>query len=464
MSTPALKRFGSVRLFLLAAVLLVSAVAAVIFLPAGIFRLAGMVLLALPVALILFDRPAWIFYIVIFLTMSNAFVLTGLPLMRLSTVFLVVAFTVAVINGRQVVIHDRVFFTLSAVFLILAFQSSAFAVDIRLAFDRMGFFMKLLLRIFMAVQFARSREELLRFLLIVCAATMFNAFMPLVLPPPAAQADLSLLWAEGIYRYEGYLRDPNMFAFGIIFAIPLLMFLFYRFRRPWFARPMILALIGGSVFVLFLSFSRGGFVSLAVMLLALLFVERRNKAVVISGIVMIVAAATAAPAMYWERLQTLFDTSRGITSDFSVLSRIETMRVAWILGVKNPIFGVGPGNYLFHASRYIPYGNYVHNSVLQVLSEMGFTGLAAFAAVIVYSVRSSLRLMSLRSDPEASHLGRMLFVQFAALLTASMFIPVAFYLEFWLALILPTIAWYAYRAVPSGRSGLSVESLSEEPL
>jgi len=235
-----------------------------------------------------------------------------------------------------------------------------------------------------------------------------------------------------------------MFAFSLNFLIPVFFFLFARFRKPWFIRPLAIAAIGGSIFVLFLSFSRGGFLGLAFMFMALVVIERRNKYLITAVIVLLLTGVIVAPAVYWERMSSILHAGASMSEDFSVLSRLETIRISLILGIKNPIFGIGIGNFLFYASRYIAFSDVVHNSLLQIFSDLGLTAMAVILALIFYNFTILKKLIRLRNDPEAAQVGRILFIQHIAVLANSMTMPAAFHLVFWITLLFPTVAWFAY--------------------
>jgi O-antigen ligase len=182
------------------------------------------------------------------------------------------------------------------------------------------------------------------------------------------------------------------------------------------------------------------------MLFLLLIIERRNKLILYSGLVVIAAGAFIAPVVYWDRISSIFRLSSYITEDYAIMSRVITMKVAVILGMKNPLFGVGLENFLYHAARYTSFGYVVHNSLLQVFSEMGFPGLLIIISIIIYNFRLISRLARDRTDKERARLGRFLLLQQMSVLFCSMTLPVAYDYVFWSALFMPSIAAYAYKA------------------
>ncbi len=433
------------------------AVPAFIFLPFGLVRLGIITLFLLPFTIIMVEKPWWMFLLLIFFLFSDIDVLAPFHLFQILVALMLVSLVLAALKGWRPKAHDRVFIFLVLFFLVVVIQSLAVARDMDSYFYRFDLFIKTLLYAFIISQVVRTRRRFEIFLAVTVLGIAVNDFLPFLIPPPAERyGDTSMLWDQAVYRYEGYVMEPNYMAFYQIFLIPLLIYFIIAKKRARALKIPFILILAGSIGVLVLTFSRGGFVSLVFLLLMIFVVERRNKGVFYTGIVIMAAGAVVAPAVYWERITSLVDLSSSISGDFAVMSRIATMKVAVILGLKNPVFGVGMENYIFHASRYIPYGNVVHNSILQVFSETGFPGLLVLLAIIGYNFRILLQLAGAGEDPEAVSLGRVLLVQQSAVLFSSMFIPVAYNMVFWIMLALPSIARNVYlRRTRGSREDLS---------
>jgi len=421
------------------------AVLGFVFLPYGLIRLAVVALFLLPFTVIILEKPWWMFLVLIFFLFSDIDVLAPFHLFQILVALMLVSLVLAALKGWRPRIHDRAFVFLVLFFLLIVVQSLAVARDIDSYFYRFDIFIKTILYAFIISQVIRTRRRFEIFLAVTVLGIAVNDFLPFIIPPPAERyGDTSMLWDQAVYRYEGYVMEPNYMAFYQIFLIPLLIYFIIAKKRVRALKIPFILILAGSIAVLILTFSRGGFVSLVFLLLMIFVVERRNKGVFYTGIVIMAAGAVVAPAVYWDRITSLVDLSSAVSGDFAVMSRIATMKVAVILGLRNPVFGVGLENYIFHASRYIPYGNVVHNSILQVFSETGFPGLLVLLAIIGYNFRILLQLSGTGNDPEAVSLGRVLLVQQSAVLFSSMFIPVAYNMVFWIMLALPSIARSIY--------------------
>lgn len=440
-------RIGGRKLLLLVVLPAALAAAGVVLLPPGLLRLAAMAVLAIPALVLALDRPELAFYLLVIVLFSNLDLFLSFRLYRAVLALAILGLCLAVANGRRIVGHHSLLLALAAAFTICAVQSLVVARDYDPAIAQLVEFLKTLFAVAIAFQFARDRAEFRRFVLVLAVAILLNDFVPLVVKPPSMIGALSMVWEQGVFRYEGFTYEPNQFALLQLFLVPLLVYLAVAYRR----RPLVSAFfsvsVAACVVVLALSFSRGGFVGLGVLAAALFFLERRNKRVLFAGLALLVAAAAIAPAVYWDRIESMLSFVRGERFDFSIYTRVETMKEALRLGVRHPLFGVGIDNFIYALGSAMPYRMIVHNTFLQVFADLGAVALAAFAGVIVCNFLVIGRLMR-RADPEGARLGRLLCVQHLAVLTGALFIPVAYDPFFWFLLALPAIADYCWRDAP----------------
>jgi O-antigen ligase len=435
---------------LIGAVLLLVVLIAVaaILLPSGAVMLLLMAVLALPAILYLTSKPEYILAIMLFVRLSNLDIFLPMRLIRPLSVLVVAALLAVRLDGRKLAFRDRTLVVLIVAFMLTAFHSMAFAEDLPVSMRGLEILTAIFLPIGAAMLLVDSRKYFLEFLMVLVVATMISDFLPLILPPPGDYASRSLMWGEGVLRYEGYQFEANIFAFHQIFIIPILLFFLARFDKPWIVRPLVLAALAGSVFVLMLSFSRGGFVGLLVILAVLLIVERKNRVVMTIAAVGAVILVVAAPALYWDRIISMYEAAQHVSEDYSVLVRVQTMKVAVILGLKNPVFGIGIGNFIAEASRYLPFAKAVHNAYLQIFSEMGLPGLLLVSSIFIRNIFIIRSMMSSTRNRERARLGRFLMTQQIAVTVTAMFIPIAYEFIFWIPLVIPSLANISYSEMP----------------
>ncbi len=417
---------------------------AAVFLPSGAIRLLLLAVLALPALLFLISRPEYVLAILLFMRFTNFDIFLPMRLFRPLSLLLVTALVAVWLDGRKLVLKDRLLATLMLAFVLVAFQSMAFAEVLPPATHDFESLVGVMVVIAAVLLLVDSRKHFLAFLILITIATMISDFLPLIVPPPGDYASKTLMWGEGVMRYEGYQFEANIFAFHQIFIIPILLFLLARFDRPRYARPLILAALAGTVFVLMLSFSRGGFVSLIVILAALLVVERKNRAVMTIAVVGTIILAVTAPALYWDRIASLYEAAKHVSQDYAILTRVRTLKIALILGLRNPFFGVGIGNFIYQAARYLPFTKVVHNAFLQIFSELGLPGLAVISTIFIRNILIIRSMMRSKMNRERARLGRFLMVQQVAVVVNAMFIPIAYEYIFWIWLVIPSLADAAY--------------------
>lgn len=225
-----------------------------------------------------------------------------------------------------------------------------------------------------------------------------------------AVAVASIFLADRLYL-DGYTRqggvgmyDGNDIAVIYAVGIPLTVALI-RVKgsgsRLVSASALFLAL-----FSLALSASRGGFIGLMVVSVAVLILSRGwtlvHKLVLIS--VPILTLTFFAPQGYWNQMATLLNP----TADYNFTS--ESGRIAiWTRGMgyvaAYPVFGIGPDNFLRAEWMMSPatqsgllgvpaVDRAPHNTFLQVWAELGTAGLGFWLLLLIYGVLGPLALRS----------------------------------------------------------------------
>jgi len=406
--------------------------------------------LLLPLALYLIDKPKLVYYILLFIHFSNLDAFAPFRFYRFVLLFCILALVLAVVRGKRIIMHDKAFAYLIVAFLIVGVQSFIGARDAEGGLVRFQFLLKYMVFLFLSIQFVTDRKELRRMFVVIAVALAMKSFLPFVVSPPEQYASPSFVWSEGVIRYEGFEFEPNTFALMQIFFIPVLLFTFYIFRRKLFIKVLVVLAILGSVTVLILSFSRGGFVTLVFLLVCFLIVERRNKTILTAGILLIIAGIIMAPSTYWRRIGSLFNALSNVQQFHAIASRLGAIRASIDLGLKHPIFGIGIGNFPSHTPFYMPLKITVHNAFLEVFSELGLIGIFVFFLLFLYNIIVLKRLSRL-DDDEASQLGRILLVLYLSVFVNGLFIPIAYEFITWFVILLPTLSYRAYLSESTGK-------------
>jgi O-antigen ligase len=198
-------------------------------------------------------------------------------------------------------------------------------------------------------------------------------------------------------RAAGGAFDPNYFAISLL---PLIAISAYNFGVE---KNKVLKVVSVVICLVFLgglavTQSRGGFVGLAGMLFIAFFTARKKFAALIIILVASVLIISFMPEHFWDRFAetkleaTTPEESQSATIG-STVRRYYLAKAAWEMFLKNPIFGVGLGNFYWECPLYYPlYPGRAHNMYLEILAEMGITGFILFMGMLVSFFRCLKRL------------------------------------------------------------------------
>lgn len=195
---------------------------------------------------------------------------------------------------------------------------------------------------------------------------------------------------EKVWRLSGVgvFGNPNNLA-QILVTGMLISFYFLASHRSQLWRWLWLAPLGGFGYALFLTYSRGGFVSLLIGLLVLLYQR-------LGGIKAVVLGALALPALFY-----LFGGGR--QTDLNIeggtgQQRIQLWSDGFLAVRSSPLFGIGVGKY-----PELTGGLGAHNSFVHAYVETGLLGGTLFLGAFYLSLTGLYRLrdprMGLR-DPD----------------------------------------------------------------
>lgn len=201
------------------------------------------------------------------------------------------------------------------------------------------------------------------------------------------------------YRVGGPLGDPNYFAQIMVVLIPIALERFLHEKKIVLKLIALLAFVL-SVLCVILSYSRGGFLAMAVVLVMffLLYPPRANQIPII--IISVLILVLFIPPSYMDRILTLGDLLRPSTrslrvEELSFRGRLSENLAAWEMIRTNPVFGVGLNSYSFLFGEYAQIHGIAleaeerepHNLYLEVLAETGIFGFILFIALLSGAIR-----------------------------------------------------------------------------
>ena len=211
-----------------------------------------------------------------------------------------------------------------------------------------------------------------------------------------AQASLrQIVGSVSLYRLGGPIGDPNYYALILLVVVPLGLALL-RTPLSFVVRAVVACATLMTVVAVFLTYSRGGALVLALACLLSLAHSHMRLAVVAGVAIALPVAVMFAPTSLWDRLATIIgpfeDTGRvGQVVDESVELRLGAQRVALEMFLDSPLGGVGAGNYPVLYQDYsqrlgvaaVATEFYPHDLYLQVAAETGALGLLTFVPAVV---------------------------------------------------------------------------------
>lgn len=252
------------------------------------------------------------------------------------------------------------------------------------------------------------------------------------------------------FRAGGPVQQPNTFAQMLLVLIPM------SFERFFGEKNRLLKIFAGVAFVLcsfavILTYSRTGFLVLAVIIFAVLLLFRRgNVGQFITIAILALIILNFLPSRFSERLQTLTELVPSVDSgeqsagyvDYSFRGRNSEMIVAVQMFVDNPLLGVGLGNYPVLYQKYAQRvglelradARYAHSLYLEVLSETGIIGMTCFIMLLLGALIPSFRWMQLFLSQgmfEDSNMIMALILSFVAYLLASVTMHSVYPRNFW---------------------------------
>jgi probable O-glycosylation ligase (exosortase A-associated) len=283
-------------------------------------------------------------------------------------------------------------------FLLTALVAQIGCVNQDVGWYWLDFMARLLLVCLLCITLTNSRERFLAVLAVVSLSFGFHT----------SKAGLYSILHGGSRFGEGLAGafiDNNGYAVGMVIVLWLLVATAQNMERKWVRRGILVA-VPLTAFATVSTFSRGGFIGLAVSTACfILFQRHRLIAAIAMGFLLSAIPFVPLPHGYTERLQTIQTYDK--EQDASALGRLHFWNVAISMAISNPL-GVGLFNYESNYDRYDTSGGEfgqrraVHSSYFQVLAETGFAGAAVYGWMLAYSMVLTLRIRRRAHSPGLS--------------------------------------------------------------
>jgi O-antigen ligase len=216
-----------------------------------------------------------------------------------------------------------------------------------------------------------------------------------------AMAGISLVYKiENVLTYDNRLAafysSPNYLA---MYLAPGLIFGFYFLRKHFFLN---IALCSGILSALFLTYSYGTMVSLAISILIMFFVGTDGKKLskIILSAIILLTVFVGTYQFNQQKISSLF------SERSSYASRIMIWEASFLLIKEHPLLGIGPGNFqtsYLSVQKYFPlYLEWAvpqpHNIFLAFWLQTGFLGLLGFLLILYFLFSSLAKIIKNKKD------------------------------------------------------------------
>jgi probable O-glycosylation ligase (exosortase A-associated) len=223
----------------------------------------------------------------------------------------------------------------------------------------------------------------------------------------------------------GFIADNNDFALALNMSLPFFLYLAQQSKRR-FVKLALYFVFALSVIAIVLTYSRGGFIGLG---MVMFMIWLRSKRKFVSAIVIVFAGIlgfVAAPQSYIERIAGISK----YKTDASAVGRLNAWQACWNIACEHPLTGIGPRNLVPSVfRRYAPHPedyHVAHNIYFQTMADGGFLLLAIFLGLVFgcfLSLRKLRKQVPLRPDTEWFHGGcHMLEASFVAYQASGFFL------------------------------------------
>ncbi len=265
---------------------------------------------------------------------------------------------------------------------------------------------------------------------------------------------------HAVKRVEGYdaglTGNPNDLALMLNLILPLSLVLLVTTRKAT-ARALLLVVVALQVACVIVTFSRTGFITLAVVitLFAWRLLRRGRPAWSAALLAVALVGLVFVPSGYMERLATITDIDSDVTG--SAQARVGDTRAALEFVRSHPVIGAGIGmNALAVNEIRGATWTLVHNAYLEYAVELGLPGLILFLLLLVTCLRTVRRVrwqgQALPGLDELSWLSEGICIAIVAFAVAAFFHPVAYHFYFYCLAGLAVAAGALYEKA-TGRAG-----------
>jgi O-antigen ligase len=313
------------------------------------------------------------------------------PALSIAVLALAVASMRALADGDQLLPRARMN-TLILIFFLAACLSLFKSISMERSIDDFSMLSKVCMLYVLTIMTVRSEAGLTRLVWVLVLIVVTVNWVTI-------RSHGSLEESRLISSFQGIGGDPNDFGMLQVMIIPFMIAL-ARTEESRTVKAVLFMALALSLYCLVGTRSRGAFLGCAAVMVIYMARNRKHLGIVLGLIALLTLIYVKTPASYWERMSTLFQTVSQDREDVdaSIASRKAIFQNGIKLIVKNPVFGVGLGNFVPATERYMfdydlhPRARYhvAHNTLLEIAAETGIFRMGIFLWMLFSGLKLSL--------------------------------------------------------------------------
>ncbi|MFX0133459.1 MAG: O-antigen ligase family protein [Candidatus Hodarchaeota archaeon] len=248
------------------------------------------------------------------------------------------------------------------------------------------------------------------------------------------------------HRIIGPSDDPNKLALGLIFILPLSIYMFIKENKIYLIPVAIFS------FIILCTFSRGGIIGMVVASVLSVMELNRNfkKGLVYSLIFILILTGSFMAINKGNKMLNRIKSIQNL-EDGSIKVRRDMVITAIDMAIKNPLTGVGLNNFMENSHLYgnrIHYRRASHNGYLDVLAKLGLPGFLLLLGLLYFTYKNFLIYENYANKNNLQDnliMVRFIKISFIAYLVSAFFLSLLANKLFWVLLAFSNILFKSYQ-------------------